>query len=113
MTNAVDYATLEFGLGDRLAKALTVANMNGLEMADFLGVSRQTIGNYTSGRTRPNRATLRTWALRTGVPLSWIETGTLPGGPNKSPSDYKSSSSHPVTPLFTGRSLTGVSQIAA
>ena len=91
MTIAVDYANLEFGLGDRLSKALAVANINGLDMAEHLGVSRQTIGNYTSGRTRPNRATLRTWALKTGVPLSWIETGVIPDDddPNLRPSDYK------------------------
>lgn len=91
MTIAMDYANLEFGLGDRLAKALAVADTNGPEMAEFLGVSRQTVGNYTSGRTRPNRATLRAWALKTGVPLSWIETGIIPDtdDPNLPSSDYK------------------------
>lgn len=91
MTNAIDYARLEFGLGDRMAKALDVARVNGLEMAEYLSVSRQTIGNYTSGRTRPNRATLRMWALKTGVPLAWLETGYLPDSPSPklSPSDYK------------------------
>ena len=91
MTNAIDYARLEFGLGDRMAKALDVARVNGLEMAEYLSVSRQTIGNYTSGRTRPNRATLRMWALKTGVPLAWLETGYLPDapGPKKPQLDYK------------------------
>ena len=105
-----------FTMSDRMAKALAVAGIGTQEMADYLGVSRNTVTNYTSGRTEPKKQTVRLWSLRTGTPIEWIETGEWPTDgtdPNKSPSDYKSSSSHPVTPLFTGRSLTGVSQTAA
>ncbi len=68
-------AKLSFGLPDRLAKALDVANVSSIEMADYLGVSRTTISNYTSGRTPVKKQTLRLWAMRTGIPLVWIETG--------------------------------------
>lgn len=64
-----------FTMGDRLAKALAVANVPHAEMAEYLGISGNTIGNYIAGRTRPKKQTLRLWALRTGAPLEWIETG--------------------------------------
>lgn len=77
-----------FGLPDRLAKALDVAGITNTEMAEYLGVSPNTIGNYTSGRTAPKKQTLRLWAMRTGAPLAWIETGAIneesphPDGPD-------------------------------
>ncbi|WP_213816271.1 helix-turn-helix transcriptional regulator [Glaciihabitans sp. dw_435] len=76
---------LSFGLPDRLGKALHVADVTTTDMADYLGVTRNTISNYTSGRTPVKKQTLRLWALKTGVPLEWIETGeigeTSPSGP--------------------------------
>jgi transcriptional regulator with XRE-family HTH domain len=80
-------STWEFHIGDRLAKALTVAGVNNLEMAEYLGISANTIGNYTSGRTAPKMQTLRLWALRTGAPLDWLLTGIDPT--NEPTSDYK------------------------
>lgn len=67
-----------FGLSDRLAKAMSVAGMSNSEMADALDVSRNTITNYTSGRTKPSRLQIREWAVRTGAPLEWLETGERP-----------------------------------
>lgn len=64
--------------GDRLAKALRHAHVSVGEMADFLGVSRNTISNYTSGRTAVDKRTRMLWAQRTGVDLRWIETGEAP-----------------------------------
>lgn len=69
---------LAFGLSDRLNKALTVADVSSQEMADYLGVSRNTISNYINGRTLAKKQTLRLWAMRTGVPLVWLEHGILP-----------------------------------
>ena len=74
-----------FHLGDRLAKALDVSGVGVAQMALKLGVSRQTIGNYLSGRTRPKLATLRVWAEETGVDLEWLEgKSPLIHGPNGS-----------------------------
>jgi transcriptional regulator with XRE-family HTH domain len=76
---------LRFGLPDRLGKALSVAGVPSNDMADYLGISRTTISNYINGRTEPKKQTLRLWAVRTGVPLEWLETGHLDGedgGPN-------------------------------
>lgn len=81
-------AKLEFGLSDRLAKALEVAGMTNQEMADCLGVSRNTISNYTHGNSSPRKLYMREWAMRTGVPLEWLETGTFPNAENL----------HPVSP---------------
>ncbi len=61
-------------LRHRLGLALDYARISVSEMADELGVSRNTAGNYLAGRTRPNRAALRVWALRCGVPFEWLET---------------------------------------
>ena len=45
------------------------------EMADELGVHRNTIGGYLHGRTRPSRATLRVWASVCRVSFRWLESG--------------------------------------
>jgi transcriptional regulator with XRE-family HTH domain len=72
----------EFHLGDRLAKALEVAGVSNQEMADYLGVSRNTVGNYIHMRTPVTTGTLRLWALRTGVRMEWLQTGKAPSGGN-------------------------------
>lgn len=61
-----------FGLRHRLALALDHSGVSIHEMADELGVSRNTVGNYLAGRTRPAKAVLRVWAMRTGVPFEWL-----------------------------------------
>src|SRR5690606_27177162 len=68
-----------FTLGDRLRKARQVT---GLEQEDFaaeIGVSRGTVRNYETGATtRVKPIVLKAWALRSGVPLHWIQTGESP-----------------------------------
>ena len=68
---------LHFDMSDRLAKALRVAGMTNAEMAEYLGVSRNTISNWTNGHQPVKKQSLRLWALRTGVPLEWLEHGRL------------------------------------
>lgn len=70
-----------FELRHRLALTLEVSGMSVQEMADHLGVSANTVGNYTSGRTAPKRPVLVMWAMRTGAPLEWILTGEDPTDP--------------------------------
>lgn len=62
-------------LGDRLGKALHHAGVSVAEMAEYLGVSRNTVGNYVNDRTHIPRPTLMVWSLRTGVPIEWLEHG--------------------------------------
>lgn len=87
-------AALAFELSDRLAKSMHVAGLRNADLAAALDVSATTIGNYTSGRTRPSRLQLREWAVRTGAPLVWLETGHFPEDTKKAP-----------TPKGEGRSL--------
>ena len=86
----------QFTKADRLGKALDAAGISNNEMAEYLGVSRNTISNYISGRTDPKREVMLLWAMRTGAPLAWLETGDWPSidDPNIQLSDYK-----PVTSL--------------
>lgn len=69
----------QWTVGDRLGKALDFADMSVGEMADYLEVSRNTVGNYINGRTRAPGSTLRLWSMRTGVPRKWLETGESDG----------------------------------
>ena len=94
-------STVEWDVADRMRKALRVSSTRVGVMADYLGVTRNTVGNYINGHTGPDKRTLRLWALRTGQPLEWLETGavTTVEGPdggasrprtdsNRRPSDY-------------------------
>ncbi|WP_432794425.1 helix-turn-helix domain-containing protein [Rhodococcus ruber] len=47
-------------------------------MAEYLGVARNTVSTWINGRIEPSTQTLRLWALRTGVPFIWLQTGTAP-----------------------------------
>jgi transcriptional regulator with XRE-family HTH domain len=71
--------------GDRLGKALDHAGIRHQEMADYLGLSRNTIGNYIHGRVAIDKRTRMLWAMRTGVPPEWLEHGEAPGGPSTDP----------------------------
>lgn len=70
---------------DRLRKALRVAGVGVQEMADYLEVSRNTVGNYINGRVSPDGRTLRLWSMRCGVPLAWLQTGADPSSNPPSP----------------------------
>jgi transcriptional regulator with XRE-family HTH domain len=61
-----------FTLGDRMRKALDVADVSNQRMAAELGVSRNTVSNYMRGRAVPRLAMLRVWAEVTDVPLEWL-----------------------------------------
>lgn len=78
-TNTIEAAAdrLAFTQGDRMAKAMRAADVTRTDMAEYLGVSPTTIGNYTADRTPVKKQTMRLWAMRTGVPLEWLEHGTV------------------------------------
>jgi transcriptional regulator with XRE-family HTH domain len=79
---------LEFDRADYLRKALRAADVSVAEMADYLGVNRNTVGRYINGRGVPDVRTMRLWALRCGVPLEWLQSGKLPHlDSNQEPSD--------------------------
>ena len=69
----------EWDLGDRMRKSLRHADLEFQQMADYLGVSRNSISNWINGKTRPNQPALRLWAMRTGVPYEWLREGQAQG----------------------------------
>ncbi len=78
----MNFEKLQFTQADRLRKSLHAADMTSQEMADYLGVNRNTVSRYINDERDPKRSILRLWAMRTGVPLEWIETGHVSGGGN-------------------------------
>jgi transcriptional regulator with XRE-family HTH domain len=62
---------------DRMRKALRTSGMSIEEMADYLDVSKRSIGNWIGGRVEPRPYTLRLWALKTGTPYTWLCHGDL------------------------------------
>ena len=68
----------EFDLADRLRKSLRVSGVPVHDMADALGVSRNTVGNWINGRSRPSPSQLAVWGAITDCPACWLETGEPP-----------------------------------
>lgn len=77
---------LHFDLADRMRKSLRYAGIGVGDMADYLGVGRNTAGRYINGvGSPPKLQTLRLWALRCGVPLDWLRYGISEPDHNPSP----------------------------
>ena len=62
----------EWDVADRMRKSLRHADIGVQEIADYLGVSRNTVSTWINGRIQPGRQTLRLWALRCGVDFEWL-----------------------------------------
>lgn len=78
-----DAEALTFDLTDRLHKSLRVSGLTTTTLGQALGVHRNTISNYLTGRTSMDRRTMIAWAFATGVPLGWLENGVEPSdGPH-------------------------------
>lgn len=71
--------TPRFELRDRLRKAREVKQLSRDELADLLGVHRNTVANYETGRQVPTRATVLAWAMVTDCPAEWLEHGDRRG----------------------------------
>ena len=67
-----------FTVADRLRKAREVTGLDQAEFADRAGLSRTGVSKAERGESAPRRSTLKLWALASGVPLLWIETGEAP-----------------------------------
>lgn len=65
-------------VADRLKRSLRYAKLRNYDMADYLEVHRNTVTFWLSGRSRMLPVIMRVWADRTGVPLSWLQTGEWP-----------------------------------
>lgn len=94
-----------FDLGDRLRKAREHTGLGHSEFADEIGVSRNTVTNYERGHVVPRAIVMKMWAMRTGVPLKWLETGEVPGqggGPGGGVSVVPPTGLEPATYGFEG-----------
>jgi transcriptional regulator with XRE-family HTH domain len=63
---------------DKMRKALRHADVSVQEIADYLGVARNTVSTWINGHIEPSTQTLRLWSIRTGVPYEWLMDTTLP-----------------------------------
>jgi len=66
-------------LRHRLRIAREYAGYDSGELADIIGVSRNTISNAESGRVKARTIVINAWAMACGVPKSWLITGEQPG----------------------------------
>lgn len=57
----------QWTMADRLRKARESAGLEQGELAEAMGVSRQSISSAERGAARPRRLTVRAWAMATGV----------------------------------------------
>lgn len=48
------------------------AELDQTQMAEILGVTKQTIGNWESGKSEPNVTQLREISRLSGIPISYI-----------------------------------------
>jgi transcriptional regulator with XRE-family HTH domain len=78
MTATINGLVLTWTRGDRLRKSLEVAGIGVIEMAEYLDVSRHTVGGWINERHQPSSATLRAWSNRCGVPFEWLRDGETP-----------------------------------
>ena len=62
-------------LADRLRKAREHAGLEQAELAERMGVGRNTVSNYERASHAPREIVLRAWAMATGVPVEWLRTG--------------------------------------
>ena len=79
--------------GDRLRKARQITGMTTRDFAEHIGVSQKTITDAENDKRAPRKILLNAWALGTGVPAAWLETGATetgggPGGGGGSTNRY-------------------------
>ena len=79
MTAAPEHAvSLEMDIADRMKKCLRVADISVQDIADRLGVARNTVSSWINGRITPPLPIQKLWALEFapyGVTLTWLQTG--------------------------------------
>jgi len=68
-------------MGWRLQMALRHGGVSVQEMADELGMNRNSLSRWLNDRAVPRRVIVKQWALRTGVPYEWIATGRVDESP--------------------------------
>ena len=59
----------------RLRVSRDYAGLTQTELADRMGVSRQTIANAETGARQPRKVVVTSWAFACGVDVEWLKTG--------------------------------------
>jgi transcriptional regulator with XRE-family HTH domain len=86
-------------LGWRLKMSLDYADISVHAMAEMLGVSRATLSRWMSDKgERPKKAYLSQWALATGVPFEWIDTGVVTAIPSPDGGGTRATRRYPELP---------------
>ena len=81
---------------DRLALAQRRSGLTVQDLAERIEVHRNTVGAWINGRQRPRSRDLKSFALATGYPVRWLETGEAPsGGYGADPSRPRESNPRP------------------
>ena len=78
-TDPTAFVPPEWTQGDRMHKSLRLTGISVQEMADYLGVARNTVSTWINDRNTPNQRTMMLWAVRTGYPQHWLERGHVLG----------------------------------
>ena len=68
----------QFGINHRVKLAREYAGMQQHDLADKTGLSRTSIANMETGRTKPRKKTITIIASATGVDREWLATGNAP-----------------------------------
>jgi len=72
----------QFTRGDRLRKARNLTGLSTRDFAERIGVSQKTVTDAENDhRPQIRKILLNAWALATGVPTTWLETGQAPAQP--------------------------------
>lgn len=104
MTHDVAGVIPQFTRGDRLRKARNLTGLSTRDFAEKIGVSQKTVTDAENDhRAVIRKILLNAWALATGVPADWLETGNAParpepdGGNEASPGHARTDvSAHPL-----------------
>lgn len=62
-------------LVDRLKKSRILADLDQTQIANALGIARNTVSNWETGRSEPSASAFVRWARVTGVSLEWLAEG--------------------------------------
>lgn len=91
-------------LPNRLRAARELTGMDQGEFAERAGLSRTGVNAAEGGKSTPRRSTLKLWALTSGVPLYWIETGETPSPDGEGVSTVRPEGFEPPTFWFGAKS---------
>jgi transcriptional regulator with XRE-family HTH domain len=62
-------------LAERLRRSRLLAGLDQREIAERLGIARQTVSLWEIGKTEPSATNFVRWAEETGQPLEWLAEG--------------------------------------